>query len=560
MPNVSILRKWFILLAFLISQQTAYAGGVQVIPSSVVFTEGAAKVAPGSQIVLQFRANEYHFGSKKYAYLTFAVIPEGSERNQDSWEIYGALSAAPDIGEGFEASAKPYTIDFRAPYKPGKYTVAIARIPTFIGHPLKTAGGYKRAFVPHSADRALLSPAIRDSSRATLAHFEVSASPIPLDITPRVYLKLNGTLPSQANTSGGMQAKPLRFSWEVGPEFKLNRKHLLYRYRIFPNDSDWGAWTTRQQSSYSFLVKGIHQFSVQARFDDGNQTLLSVPATYQFNLDNDHISAPELKGEGKEGPAIAFDQVYAKSRALVIGVWNFDDKKFSIFDREKIARDVTAMDQALKRNGFEVSTLLSDRVTREDIDVALSKLIDSADRDDRLFIYFSTHGFSDPLVASEGYLATSDCYSSNPTLRCLRLNDLQNHAFRALDGKMVRQVLFAVDSCFSGLGIVRKSGAVPDLTQLAVPQGAFMVTAGMSDQAAQIDDQLKMSTFTHYLASGLQGEADLLGKNGVITLTELFLFVQYNVAQRTNATQIPMLGRMRGDGEMLFKPLVEKTR
>ena len=66
--------------------------------------------------------------------------------------------------------------------------------------------------------------------------------------------------------------------------------------------------------------------------------------------------------------------------------------------------------------------------------------------------------------------------------------------------------------------------------------------------------QLGMSTFTYFLAEGLRGKADILGNNGVITLTELFLYVQYEVAKRTESNQIPMLGRMKGDGEMLFAP------
>jgi hypothetical protein len=85
-----------------------------------------------------------------------------------------------------------------------------------------------------------------------------------------------------------------------------------------------------------------------------------------------------------------------------------------------------------------------------------------------------------------------------------------------------------------------------------------MLTAGMADQLAQIDPNLKMSTFTHYLARGLEGEANIFDKNGIISLTELFLYVQYNVAKQTDSRQIPMLGRLRGDGEMLFRPTYVK--
>jgi hypothetical protein len=45
---------------------------------------------------------------------------------------------------------------------------------------------------------------------------------------------------------------------------------------------------------------------------------------------------------------------------------------------------------------------------------------------------------------------------------------------------------------------------------------------------------------------------------GVITLSELLLYVQYEVARQTNSAQIPMMGRIMGDGEMLFRPASPK--
>lgn len=214
------------------------------------------------------------------------------------------------------------------------------------------------------------------------------------------------------------------------------------------------------------------------------------------------------------------------------------------------------MKRALSRNGFEVTVLKSARVTREDIATALEKLFEASGRDDRLLVYFSTHGFADSGNAAEGYLATSDCRMRSPTARCFRLGDLETHSNREINGENVKQVLFAVDSCFSGLGIARKSASssMVDLSRLAGAQGVFMLTAGMADQFAQIDPRLGMSTFTYYLAEGLNGSADLVGNGGLITLTQLYVYVQYKVAAATRAKQIPMMGLMRGSGEMLFRP------
>lgn len=557
-------------VALFCSGTLTYAGGIQVRQDTVTFVESRNIAEPRSRITVRFLANEYVYGAQQYAYVAWAVIPDKASMNPtkaelDTWDIYGILSGTPEREIGLEQAASPYVLTFKAPEKAGKYKIVLSGIPFFRNSALKTAAGYKEAFIPHTSDRRELATAINAYPGALqmVARFEVSTSPIVKDESPPVYLRMNDAVPSEAKTPGGLQDKPIRFSWSVGKEFKKDPKKVLFRYRLEPDDDDWSAWTPMKGVSYSFLLKGVHQFRVQGMYRDGDLKLESQPAMYQFTLPRHHVSRPTSESltkapfgtlpQGRE--PIAFGEVYAKSRALVIAMWKFEDTEhFPQFDEKKISNDVAVMESALRKNGFEVTTLTRERVSREDITAALGALVESSGRDDRVFVYFSTHGFADPVLPSEGYLATTNCKLTKPTENCLRLNDLQTHADRALEGKRVRQVLFAVDSCFSGLGIVRKAVSVTNLTQLAVPQGAFMLTAGMANQLAQIDPILGGSTFTHYLAEGLRGKADILGNNGLITLSELFVYVQHKVAAQTDGQQIPMLGRIKGNGEMLFLP------
>jgi hypothetical protein len=37
-----------------------------------------------------------------------------------------------------------------------------------------------------------------------------------------------------------------------------------------------------------------------------------------------------------------------------------------------------------------------------------------------------------------------------------------------------------------------------------------------------------------------------------VTLTELLLYTRYNVAKKTKGAQTPMIGRLKGPGEMVF--------
>lgn len=567
-PRVYAAALFVGLLLFL--PLVSHAGGLVVRRDTVAFEQGGPVVEPRAQMAVRFLVSEYVYGSAQFSYVPWAVIQAKAPtvptpQELATWDVYGVMNGTPQRDVGLAETASPYRLMFKAPEKAGKYKVVMGQVPMFRDAPLKTGAGYKESFVPHTTDRATLATALTQYKGAitVVAEFEVSNVVVAKDETPTLYLRMNGQVPSLVKTPGGLQAMPIEFAWEVGPEFKRDLAKVVYRYRMEPDDDDWGAWTTLRQVRYPFLLKGSHQFRVQAKYADSSKTLESFPAMYQFTLAQDHISRPtkETLTKGLDGspPAesrsIAFSEVYVKSRALVIGMWKFDDTThFPQFDEAKISADVTAMETALKRNGFEVTTLKRERVLREDITKALDTLIEAAGRNDRLLVYFSTHGFPHPTLPNEAYLATSDCQYTSPTTRCLRLNDLQLQVDLALDGKQVRQILFAVDSCFSGLGIVRKSVGVPDLTRLAVPKGAFMLTAGMANQLAQIDPKLGMSTFTHFLAEGLNGSADILGNNGLITLSELFVYVQYKVAEQTAAKQIPMLGRMKGDGEMLFLP------
>ena len=59
--------------------------------------------------------------------------------------------------------------------------------------------------------------------------------------------------------------------------------------------------------------------------------------------------------------------------------------------------------------------------------------------------------------------------------------------------------------------------------------GAHVMTAGLADQVAFMDNRREISFFTSALASGLTGGADYI-PDGIITLRELELFVRHRVA------------------------------
>jgi hypothetical protein len=565
----------------LVAGNCVVAGEIKPLVKSVEFVDGKREFVAGELVRLQFFASEYSYGAGEYGYGLFALVPSdaynpgnSTVRAIEDAALYGAAFRAGNQALDLTSASAPFRAAFPAPKHAGSYTLLANEVPMFRQAPFETgSAGLKTLFKPTRAQRAELLYAANSRGNAwtEVTRIRVIEQRAATRQPPPIYLKVNNAIPGTTELIGGTEAPPLRFQWYVGPEYKGDPGKVLFRYQMGPeDDKTWGAWTTAREVYYHFLLKGVHQFRVQAKLVDEKDDVDAAPASFLFVLDRDLIARPSrstLKSEvvskqptnvipSIQAP-IVFKEVYASSRALVVGIWDFDDfKSFPKFEGAKIRADVAAMDAALKVNGFTVHKLSTStgRVTREQILDALTSLVSETGENDRLFIYFSTHGFPDPEDSGEGYLATSDCFQSKPLARCIKLSELEEHAKRALNRK-ARQVLFAVDSCFSGLGIVRKNAStVPDLSRIAVPQGVFMLTAGMATQVAQIDPSLSMSTFTYYLSEGLRGKADIMRQGGVITLSELYLYVQYEVARKTGSKQIPMLGRMRGEGEMIFQP------
>ena len=210
------------------------------------------------------------------------------------------------------------------------------------------------------------------------------------------------------------------------------------------------------------------------------------------------------------------------------------------------------MEEALRLNGFkDIDVVTPKNVTRDVIISKLDSIVNISQPNDRIVVYVSSHGFADRIDPSQGYIACYDCNQSSPSLHCVSLKNLQDIIERGRI-KGIKHILLIVDSCFSGLGVITKDSAFPAIGVVASKAGTHMMTAGMENQLAQMPHNLRMSTFTYYLHKGLTtAEADVM-KDNVVTLSELLLYVQYNVAKETNGQQIPMLGRVSGAGEIIF--------
>ena len=362
-------------------------------------------------------------------------------------------------------------------------------------------------------------------------------------------MRVNGEFPTvNFSVPEGNADTPVRFSWYTRPD----NPSAEHRYRLYPDQVDWTPWNKINLAEYFFIGPGSHSFEVASRYMNNDGNYRETPRTYyEFILEKAFVSKPILKartGVGQPGdiPMPDLTNLYGKSKALLIGISAFQDQTLSPLPY--IDRDIAAMEVATKKLGFEV-TKLNGKITRNEIIGKLDDMISELDQNDRMIVYISTHGFQDETVKSKGYIASHDCDTKRPNINCISLDTLEDLVLNAAEHD-VRHLLVLLDTCSSGLGVISKS---PDYNELniAVQNGTHMITAGMADQEAQMDNRLRMSTFTYYLSEGLSGAADYTDDQ-VISLTELLLFVRYNVANKTSGAQTPMMGRISGIGEMVF--------
>jgi hypothetical protein len=171
--------------------------------------------------------------------------------------------------------------------------------------------------------------------------------------------------------------------------------------------------------------------------------------------------------------------------------------------------------------------------------------------EDRLFLFFATHGMTVPLPGGgeEGYLLFHD---TDPT--DLPYTALSMSALRQIGQRIpARHILVAVDACYGGYSLIRAQ--VPPvldrryLELLAQSRVIQVLTAGRKNQP--VLEEQGHGVFTRKLLDGLRGHADTNG-DGIITGIELAGWMHERVAQASDHKQDMQYGSLDGEGQFFF--------
>lgn len=246
------------------------------------------------------------------------------------------------------------------------------------------------------------------------------------------------------------------------------------------------------------------------------------------------------------GPAPG-GSVRADAHAVVIGINRYADPqirdlRYARADAEAVYAVLT--DPTLGRfDPDRVTFLLDEEATQRRIRSAIgTHLPRQADEEDTVYIYYAGHGAPviNPRAASrdglEKYLVPHDA-----ELDDLRASGISMDEVQKFFGWITsRQVLFFIDSCYSG-GAGGRSFEQPDYQPRAAltdefldamaGEGRCVVTAcGVNEVSLEVPE-IGHGLFTHALVEGLRGAADTDG-DGRVTIQELYDFICARVTEQ----------------------------
>ena len=252
------------------------------------------------------------------------------------------------------------------------------------------------------------------------------------------------------------------------------------------------------------------------------------------------LSAQELKPAFTAAPTV-------DDFAVVIGIETYVDLPAATYAE----RDAAAAKSFLRALGLperNIMTLTGSRATKSGLEKTIEDwLPNNVSERSRVYFYYSGHGAPDPKSGS-AYLLPSD---GDPQYLARTGYPLKQLYFQ-LGQLKAKQVLVALDSCFSGAGgrsVVAK-GTRPLVGRVDVAAQSdgkvSVVSASAGDQVSGANDSAGYGLFTYNFLQGLNGAAK--DDRGHVTLKAVYDYLKPRVqddARRANRDQTPQL---QGDG------------
>jgi len=242
--------------------------------------------------------------------------------------------------------------------------------------------------------------------------------------------------------------------------------------------------------------------------------------------------------------------------ALVVGIGKYknlsaeQNLQFPESDAEAMYR-VLISQQGGAFPAENVHKLIGSQATLQKLRWQIEEWLPSvAAPEDRVIVYFAGHGF---VLGAKGYLAPWDLDPSNPAATAYPMEAIGD----VMAGKVrARWKVLLADACHSGKITPESTNEAMDDQLNHLSKGFLTFTATREREKSYEDPYLStgFGLFTYFLIHGLQGNADKMPCDGVVTADELIDYVRYNVETYTRARGISQTPTERGDfdGDMVL--------
>ncbi len=256
--------------------------------------------------------------------------------------------------------------------------------------------------------------------------------------------------------------------------------------------------------------------------------------------------APAIKSDVDELPVIKA-KPNKNAYAIVIGIENYRQK---LPKADYAAHDAQTMTEYLtKVMGYpeeNVVTLLNEHATNVDFAKYFEKwLVNNVEKESTVFVYYSGHGAPDPSTGS-AYLVP---YDGDPSFIDQTGYSLKR-MYEALGRLQAREIIVALDSCFSGAGgkSVIAKGARPLVMNLEqdikLSKNMTVMSASAGDQISSTYDEKGHGLFTYFMLKGIKNE-DVVKQDGSLDINELHSYLKPQVERiarkQYNNEQTPQL-------------------
>jgi len=219
--------------------------------------------------------------------------------------------------------------------------------------------------------------------------------------------------------------------------------------------------------------------------------------------------------------------------ALVIGVSSYnhmpvlkytDDDAYQVYAFLKSPEGGAVLDN-------QIQLLIDENATKENISKALKTIVNKADENDVIFIYYAGHGINGAFVPYD-YDGFNNLYEHKDILK-------------TLNNSVAKHKLMIADACHSGSMIAQRS---PFRSMLAeyytdfekTKGGTALIMSSKEDENSLEYSGMRQGIFSHYLIRALGGEADY-NSNGIVSVQEAFDFIYINVRKHTRNAQTPII-------------------